>query len=96
MRLYPPSSPLRDREDRVPDCLYRHGGACTACGFNGVHRTSVEQLEARQYRARCTCSWHGPIRRFPVRPFTVELCARLDGQIHVLADMTAPDDTAGD
>lgn len=52
-----------ERPDRVQACPYPHTARCVACGFNGIHRTRTEPLEARQYRARCMCAWRGPIRR---------------------------------
>jgi hypothetical protein len=57
------SPSIYERPDRIKACPYPHVADCGACGFDGIHRRRTEPLEARQYRARCTCAWRGPIRR---------------------------------
>lgn len=52
-----------DRTDRVRACLQRHTAGPCRCGFDGVHATRVQVMEARHFRAACACAWYGPVRR---------------------------------
>lgn len=56
-----------DRPDRVHACQNRHTGPCDTCGFDGVHTTRVQTMEAQQYRRACSCGTYGPVRRTRMR-----------------------------